>query len=154
MSNDPWMPYLGWVPESSCCLHEQGRKEGRREHLSMSLPSLELSSVARLVRADFHAAKQEEQTSSKSAWLVTCFRILTVKWLNSSVFNSDRSKWEGELDWKDERGHGLGMHVCWVFSPSLLSRVAFLWLLRGRPSRDLALNVNMQVCCHYCCGRG
>lgn len=46
------------------------RKEGgRREHLSMSRPSLEYPSVARPVRADIHAGKQEKRV----ACLSCCF---------------------------------------------------------------------------------
>ena len=39
----------------------KGRNRGRKEHLSMSLPSLEYPSVAHPVGADIHAGKQEER---------------------------------------------------------------------------------------------
>lgn len=91
----------------------------------MSLPSLERSSVALLVGADFHAAKQEEQASSKSVWLAMCFRILTVKRLNSSVFNSDRKA--NERVSETERMNAVMDRACMCagFFPLLCFRV---WL--------------------------
>lgn len=54
-STNEWIRYLGLVQKSGHCLHVWGMREGRREHLPMSLPSLECSWAAHLVWADIRA---------------------------------------------------------------------------------------------------
>lgn len=58
------------VAAGKCVLFTRGRKEGGREHLSMSPPSLQYSSVAGPVRADTSAGKQEEQVACLSCCCV------------------------------------------------------------------------------------
>lgn len=73
------MDLLSRLSAGKWLLFTSAKNEGRREHLSMSLPSLEYYSVAHPVSADIHAGKQEERAACLScyyhiAYLETCLR--------------------------------------------------------------------------------
>lgn len=117
----------------------------------MSLPSLEYSLAACLVRADIHAGEQEELVACRSfAFRVTVLRempqrgFLLKSWdgkmivpLNIELESQMRGRVTGKKPCKSET-----RLVC-IF----LRGVVFLWLLRVWSSREPIVAVSMRVGC-------
>lgn len=140
-SINEWIRYLSLVQKSGHCLQVWGRREGRREHLPMSLPSLECSSAAHLVWADIRAgagilsSPRELLISGSQAGVMQQTGSLRKKW---SLWN-DRSPLR--LSQRASESKGLKEVGGWDCVP--IARGFPVIVLSGRPSRDLALDVNI-----------